>query len=106
MELNRCQLCDMFISLTKEGRAVHLKRFHAVTAQRLPYTAEEKARLVERGEQRLGKEHFIYPSDVPNVRIEVVPDLLHQDNCTCMTCFNKRLDILIAKQEAEINYVG
>lgn len=60
-----------------------------------PYTREEKATVVSKGEARLGREHFIGHGIQE----------LHLEDCGvigCMKCFNIKLDRLVESSEAAL----
>ena len=77
-----------------------------------PYTKEEFAEIVARGEARL-EAHFGVQLFYSSAIAEVVVPVLHDDDCRCLTvCFNRKLDELLVKTEQsiivdeEITYVG
>lgn len=66
MSLERCHFCTQYVSSTKDGKAAHMRKAHGVTVRNVaPYTAQEKARIVARMEERLGLRHFIVPEALP-----------------------------------------
>lgn len=74
MGLIRCQICSKYTSSTKEGRSLHMKQQHGlrIRVDMPKYSPEEKARIVERGERKLGLQHFITPSPLP------IPSVVHE----------------------------
>lgn len=65
-ELAKCHLCTQYVSTTKDGRAMHMRKAHGVVVrQAAPLNPEEKAVIVARMEQRIGLQHFIIPEPKP-----------------------------------------
>lgn len=105
MELDKCQLCRRYVSVTRQGRVQHMKTFHGVTVQVAPLSAVELREVISRVETRLGAQNFFAPSQ------KVEATAAHSEECRCEKCIQTMLDRILAKQEAvleepEVNYVG
>jgi hypothetical protein len=70
-----------------------------------PYTKEEFAAVVARGEARLGTQHFFSPVvAVKTVEVvQVVEQFAHAADCTCTVCFHVKLDALVAKTQENLD---
>lgn len=69
---DRCKLCDKLIPESRDGKAAHMKQYHNVNLRMdvTRYTPEEKARIVAKGEERIGLQHFIETTTVSPALIE------------------------------------
>lgn len=60
--MSKCELCRRYVTVSKEGRAAHMKQYHGVIVQREPMTQAQIDAATDRMEAKLGRQHFFRPS--------------------------------------------
>lgn len=85
----KCHLCGKLLAESDQGFERHLARYHAVKHVPTCKSKRPKAEIIKEFEAKI-KNHLIDGTQ-------------HEQNCSCMVCFQRHLDALVDFSQDSLN---